>query len=370
LLFGVHHTVYAVSGIPPLSPMNLFYSILAGVIFGITGMCFANTTHALSRGFKNRISYAPLRPFVRGVLVALGVYFIGTTKYIGLGIPTIVESFQAKLPIWDFLGKFVFTTLTLGSGFKGGEVTPLFYIGATLGNALSHILYLPTSLLAGMGLVAVFAGAANTPITCTVLAMEIFGPQIGIYAGIACVVSYFFSGHAGIYHSQRIGVSKNPFRKIEGSPKISEFNERKRYVNPNLSKDVHYLGFLKRGGGVMSDKAVLRIYFHYGAKLKREGFWAKLTAPPYGTYLLSLAKKQGIEQAARQRISAGYLSKEPISYDMSEIPPDRLPQCLELIDSESKLRGFLKKNGADLKQSRSVLLKFEDPILDTGEAGR
>ncbi len=206
LSLGIHHTVYSISAIPPLSFTPLFYAAIAGMIFGITGKCFAGSTHVVSREFKNRISYPPLRPFVGGILVALGVYWVGTTQYIGLGIPTIVESFQTKLPIWDFCGKFAFTAITLGSGFKGGEVTPLFYIGATLGNALSYFLYLPMSLLAGLGLVAVFAGAANTPIACTIMAMEIFSPGIGIYAGIACGVSYFFARHGGIYHSRKRGV--------------------------------------------------------------------------------------------------------------------------------------------------------------------
>ncbi len=99
--------------------------------------------------------------------------------------------------------------MTLGAGFKGGEVTPLFYIGSTLGNALSRILPLPSSLLAGMGFVAVFAGAANTPIASTLMAVELFGGEAGAFAGIACVLSYIFSGQSGIYHAQRIGKSKH-----------------------------------------------------------------------------------------------------------------------------------------------------------------
>ncbi len=99
--------------------------------------------------------------------------------------------------------------MTLGAGFKGGEVTPLFFIGATLGNALSYVLPLPPSLLAGMGFVAVFAGAANTPISSTLMAMELFGAEAGTYAAVACVASYLFSGHAGIYLAQRVGSSKH-----------------------------------------------------------------------------------------------------------------------------------------------------------------
>jgi H+/Cl- antiporter ClcA len=102
--------------------------------------------------------------------------------------------------------------LTLGAGFKGGEVTPLFFIGATLGNALSLILALPTPLLAGMGFVAVFGGAANTPIAATLMGIELFGLESGIFIAIACTISYLFSGHAGIYRSQRIDASKYHFR--------------------------------------------------------------------------------------------------------------------------------------------------------------
>ncbi len=102
-----------------------------------------------------------------------------------------------------------FTVASLASGFKGGEVTPLFYIGATLGNALAPLLNMPFPLLAGIGFVAVFAGAANTPIASTFMAMEIFGSEVGVYAGIACVVSYLFSGHTGIYRSQRVGHAKH-----------------------------------------------------------------------------------------------------------------------------------------------------------------
>jgi H+/Cl- antiporter ClcA len=113
------------------------------------------------------------------------------------------------LPAYDFAAKTLFTSVTLGAGFKGGEVTPLFYIGSTLGNALSRVLPLPSSLLAGMGFVAVFAGAANTPIASTLMAVELFGAEAGAFAGIACVLSYLFSGHKGIYSSQRIGQSKH-----------------------------------------------------------------------------------------------------------------------------------------------------------------
>ncbi len=220
LLWGVHHTHYNITFIPPVSVWLLLAMIAAGAAFGLTGKAFADVTHALSGWMKKRITYAPLRPFVGGVVVAVAVWGIGTDRYIGLGILAIVDAFQQPQALYEFFAKMMFTVASLGSGFKGGEVTPLFYMGATLGSALAPILHVPFPLLAGVGFVAVFAGAANTPIASTLMAVELFGAEVGIYAGLACVVSYLFSGHTGIYRSQRVGQGK-AFHAPEGL-KLSE----------------------------------------------------------------------------------------------------------------------------------------------------
>lgn len=203
LAWGLDHQVYRVPIVPPLTIWGLLTAIGAGITFGLTARLFATLSHQISDYFKAKISYPPLRPLIGGILVAISIQLVGTTKYIGLGIPTIASAFQTQVAPWDFLAKIAFTTLSLGSGFKGGEVTPLFYIGATLGNAISAILPLPAPLLAGMGFVGVFAGAANTPIAATLIAIELFGVSVGSYAGIACVVSYLCSGDIGIYRAQK-----------------------------------------------------------------------------------------------------------------------------------------------------------------------
>jgi H+/Cl- antiporter ClcA len=208
--------------VPKISAINILYSILAGLIFGVTAAFFSKTIHKCGAVFKATITFPPLRPFVGGTLVALGVWSLGTTKYIGLGIPTIVESFEHSLPAYDFLLKIIFTIVTLSAGFKGGEVTPLFFIGATLGNALSYFIPLPIGLLAGMGFVAVFAGATNTPLACILMAIELFGAECGAYVAIACVVSYLFSGNNSIYHAQVIGEPKHLFFRDSQGKKISE----------------------------------------------------------------------------------------------------------------------------------------------------
>jgi len=193
------HTHYVVSLVPEISPTTLFYSIIAGIAFGLCAILFTQSLHRLTSFIANTISFPPLRPFLGGILIAAVVLGFGTTKYIGLGVPIIESAFHQELPPYDFLLKLLFTVVTLSVGFKGGEVTPLFFIGATLGNSLAFVLPLPIGLLSGMGFVAVFAGATKTPIACFLMAIELFGIEIAIYAAIACIVAYLVSGKGSIY---------------------------------------------------------------------------------------------------------------------------------------------------------------------------
>jgi H+/Cl- antiporter ClcA len=218
----VPHTHYHISVVPELSIWVVVYSILAGIAFGVVAAGFSKAMHRTSAFFKAVIPNDLLRPVVGGLLVVLGVWAIGT-KYIGLGIPTIVSSFDAPLPYYDFALKMAFTVLTLSVGFKGGEVTPLFFIGATLGSALSLFIPLPTGLLAGMGFVAVFAGATNTPLACSIMAMELFGSGCGVYVAIACVVSYLISGRNSIYSRQIIGQPKTNKHIEDAGKAFSDF---------------------------------------------------------------------------------------------------------------------------------------------------
>ena len=216
LWWGVQHTHYMAGAMPDITAWLLVAMVLAGVVFGLTGKLFAECTHALSAWMAQRITYAPLRPLLGGAVIATVVMWGNYDCYIGLGIAVMVEAFAQPLAPTDFLGKMIFTIASLGSGFKGGEVTPLFYIGATLGNALAPLLDVPFPLLAAVGFVAVFAGAANTPIASTLMAMELFGAQIGVFAALACVTSYICSGHSGIYRAQR-GVHRKTDARSESS---------------------------------------------------------------------------------------------------------------------------------------------------------
>jgi H+/Cl- antiporter ClcA len=149
---------------------------------------------------------------VGGILI-IGLSIIpGNSDYLGLGVwnadPSVVTISSAfsmgGSDDFSFAWKLLFTAITIGMGFKGGEVTPLFFIGATLGNTLAMLLGAPIDLMAGLGFIAVFAAATNTPIACTIMGIELFGGDHFLFYAIACFTAYYFSGHTGIYSSQRI----------------------------------------------------------------------------------------------------------------------------------------------------------------------
>ncbi|MDQ6529435.1 voltage-gated chloride channel family protein [Flavobacterium sp. LHD-85] len=204
----IKHTHYSIPIVPELSLNNIIFTLIVGVLSGFAALLFSRSTHFWGSLFSKNIKYPPLRPVIGGVVLAIAIAGLGFTKFSGLGVPVIVDSFSNPNQWYDFLLKILFTGFTLGAGFKGGEVTPLFFIGATLGSALSIVIPMPIALLAGIGFVAVFSGATHTPIACTIMGMELFGIAPGIFIAIACTIAYFSSGSVGIYKSQIVKGAK------------------------------------------------------------------------------------------------------------------------------------------------------------------
>ena len=221
--WGIGHTHYAIAYLanerPPaaffhLEPWLLFKVVLASAAFGVASTFFAELSHRIGAIFKRLIPYAPLRPAVGGAFV-VGLFFLaGTADYLGLGVwsrdphAITIPSFftSAEIHPWSWLWKIAFTVVTLGAGFKGGEVTPIFFIGAALGNALAGLLGAPPDLFAALGFVAIFAGATNTPLACTLMGIELFGATHSVYIATACFLAFLFSGRSSIYTSQRVAV--------------------------------------------------------------------------------------------------------------------------------------------------------------------
>jgi len=223
---GIHHTHYTIL-FNSAAPHQLFPGfsfdvlllakvIVAGVVFGFVGFVFAEATHIIKEQSNRLIHTKWLTPVIGGILVVAISYLLGTFDYLGLGVTnpgengvSIVSAFSpggATYSSWAI--KLLLTAITLGMGFKGGEVTPLFFIGATLGNTLAMLTGAPVDLFAGLGFIAVFAGATNTPIACTMMGVELFGGGNVLYYAVACFTAYYFSGHSGIYGSQRVAVTK------------------------------------------------------------------------------------------------------------------------------------------------------------------
>ncbi|MFE0558865.1 voltage-gated chloride channel family protein [Paenibacillus sp. NPDC058910] len=209
-LWGVSHLHYPIGEIPALSFLVILKVIFASILFGLTSRLFSELTHSLKRWYSYFFRNSMIKSAVGGIIIIGLVYLLGTRDYLGLGLPLIEASFTDEVSPLAFLGKIIFTSLTLGAGFQGGEVTPLFAIGATLGNALSEWIGLYAPFLAALGFIAVFCGATNTPIACFIMGIELFGGEGAVYMFMACVISYLFSGHSGIYTSQLIGTSKHP----------------------------------------------------------------------------------------------------------------------------------------------------------------
>ncbi len=218
--WGIHHTVYHLEAAgggthAAFDALLLGKVALAGVVFGLAAWLFSESTHRLQRGFAWLIPWAPLRPVAGGLIVIVLVWLAGTRDYLGLGVQappggsvSILSSFsEGGAHGWSWLWKNAFTSVTLASGFKGGEVTPLFFIGSTLGNTVGGLLHGPVPLFAALGFIAVFAGAANTPLACTLMGIELFGGHHAVSFAVACFTAYHCSGPAGIYRAQRPGIS-------------------------------------------------------------------------------------------------------------------------------------------------------------------
>lgn len=221
-IWGVHHTAYHISFVQKKDfflsnylqwDILLIAKILgASIVFGLASYLFTELVHGIKNLGLSIFKITWLIPFTGGVIIILLFWLVGKPDYLSLGVNaeypgavTIVSAFnQGGADAMSWLWKIIFTTVTLGTGFKGGEVTPLFYIGATLGNTLATLMNAPVSLFAALGFIAVFAGATNTPLACTLMGIELFGGQYVLFFAIACFIAYFFSGHSGIYSSQQI----------------------------------------------------------------------------------------------------------------------------------------------------------------------
>jgi H+/Cl- antiporter ClcA len=202
---GVIHTAYPTVAAVPFSLPLVGKLALIGGAMALATIVFIELTHFIKARMERQVPRLPFRMFVGGVAIVAMWRLVGTSDYLGLGIPAILRAFRdPHLPAFSFAAKIAFTAVTLGCGFLGGEVTPLFFIGATLGNVLARLVGVPLELGAAVGLAAVFGAAANTPLALSIMMVELVGGAILPYVVIVTVIAYLLSGHRGIYPAQRL----------------------------------------------------------------------------------------------------------------------------------------------------------------------
>ncbi len=211
-LWGAHHTIYdrvatSALGLGRMDGGALLRVALLGLACGLVSILLVRSTRGLHRLFARLVRQPWLRPAVGGAVVIALTLVVGNRDYLGLGVGspnpdavTILSSFRGGgAEPWSWALKLLFTAVTLGAGFKGGEVTPLFFIGATLGHSAGVALGAPVALFAAVGFVAVFAGATRTPIASTAMGMELFGSEIGVYLALACTIAVVCGDRLGVY---------------------------------------------------------------------------------------------------------------------------------------------------------------------------
>ncbi len=180
-----------------------FYLTIAAILMGLFARLFVKLLHLTENKAHQLVANPYLRIIIISLILVACFLWDGTTNYNGLGISVIQDSFLVNSPWFVPFKKMIFTVLSLGAGFKGGEFTPLAFMGATLGSAFASHFALSISLFAACGFSAVFGAASKTPLACAVMAAELFGLNILPYALIACLVSYMVSGRLSIYKFQR-----------------------------------------------------------------------------------------------------------------------------------------------------------------------
>ena len=206
---GVSYFYHQINIVPAFTELFFIKVLFAGILFGICSLLLIETLNLLQRLSAKILWWAPLKGLLGGMVLIL-LTLIFSTDYLGLGLNTIETALAGAKIVWyAFAAKIIFTCITLTFGGSGGMVTPVFFIGATFGSLLAAVLGVDPATFAAIGMVALLAGAANTPIAASILAVELFGPRIAPYAAVACVTSFLMTGHRSVYPSQIFAIMKS-----------------------------------------------------------------------------------------------------------------------------------------------------------------
>ncbi len=398
--WGIHHVAYHI-GFPGYAdaagtPFHIDALLLAkvgiaGVAFGLAGLLFSEAAHSAGTLFKKLCPVAYLRPAIGGVLVIALVHVLGTREYLGLGVSSpnpddasILGFFGPHHFVWAWAWKLVFTVLSLATGFKGGEVTPLFFIGAGLGNAIAGFLGAPLDLFAALGFVAIFAGASNTPLACTIMGIELFGATHTVYIAVACFVAYLCSGHSGIYLSQRIGVPKTRggalppdialrhARELAPSPLdhvLVQFRTVRSASNrlPIVQETTSTM--LQSHHVTQTEIGMVRIYLKPRERFRSPGISrlrGAFTGRPLYQELVLQAKRAGLVNAVAHHTHYGFSNHGHVQQREVEGLNPELTMCVELVAPRDRLEAFCRDHGALLRDKVIVYKHLEHWTIGLG----
>jgi len=376
---GVGHHLYRVDVVPHVTPGLLLWVAASGLCFGMASLVFAELTHGIQKLAKSLFKRPWLRPFVGGLLVIGLTHLVGTRDYLGLSLPLIERSFTpGGVVAWAFAVKILFTAVTLGTGFKGGEVTPLFVIGSTLGYAFARLSGQPTAVFAALGFVAVFAGAANTPLACVLMGIELFGAGLAVPLMLACIVSYIASGHRGIYLSQQVdtpkatsvvvpfgtalrdahagGVGFGPRARFDDPPRKTALIQREMIMNESETSALTTASF-----------GQLRIFFRSGDRPKARTWRERLNNPPFYLRVLGEARRFGLTHGTVKYCVSGFMEKGHVEHDHFEHGNSRLPLYVELLGTRAMLEEFCHAT-AEMLRGRLIVYKDIERWVWEGEA--
>ncbi len=366
----VHYSIAYLGGVGEavgfhLDALLMLKVVVAGVAFGLAAHLFAELSHFASSAYKAILPYAPLRPVLASAILIGLVSYLGTTEYLGLGVwspnpedATIVGFFRPDhIDYWSWAWKGLFTIVTLSAGFKGGEVTPLFFIGAALGSALAGVLGAPPDLFAGLGFVAVFAGATNTPLACMIMGIELFGATHSVYLAVACFVAYLCSGHSSIYLSQRVGVPKTAaagnippdisvrHMRDMNAKAMGDVVSRVRLRSIRTTANLQERPIVMTSHKLSSrEVGMVRIYMKPREKAVGKGGRFGGGKPLYRELVMQ-AKAAGIMNAVAHHTHFGYSNSGKLQDEGFEIPNPDLTMCVELIADRGQLEEFCRTHG-------------------------
>ncbi len=207
-LFGVKSESFSIVSVPNFSAESVSKIVLVSILCAALSILFCVSMHAASKYTKKWVPNAYLRIFLFGILIVIIQFLTGTTDYMGAGMDVIERAIDGEVNGEAVLLKLVLTAITLGVGFKGGEIVPSFFVGATFGCLLGHALGISPSMCAAIGMIAVFCGVTNSPVTSVLLGFELFGMDGINFILIGVAVSYMLSGYYSLYNSQKIMYSK------------------------------------------------------------------------------------------------------------------------------------------------------------------